>query len=193
LFAATNDFSWWEMQAQIFLSKILFVTLGLAIATQESSKLASVPRSTVCDDSCQSFRKVLKARAQQFRTLRGAQTERNRWQAKVIIPALSAGVCEVAEEAALMQGMERWGTYYCQLPRAARESANREFNSVLPSLKASLPKEWHTELFENSDEKTQIFRAGPSSDELYLVLACHSDDRGYSLTFQASSIPIPID
>jgi hypothetical protein len=64
---------------------------------------------------------------------------------------------------------------------------------VLPSLKASLPKGWHTERFENSDEKTQIFRAGPSSHELYLVLACHSDDRGYSLMFQASSIPIPTD
>jgi hypothetical protein len=175
-----------------FFSKIIFAGSSLAILAQESPTLPN-KQDTSCDDSCKSFREVLDARARQFRTLRGAQIEENRWQAKVIIPALSAGVCEVAELAPPAQGMKRWGTYYCQLPPSARETANREFASVLPSLKASLPKEWHTEQFENDDEKTQIFRAGPSADELYVLLACVSDDHGNSLMFQASSMPIPTD
>jgi len=128
-----------------------------------------------------------------FRSIRGAQTAENRWQAKVIVPALSSGVCEVAELPAPVQGMEHWGTYFCQLPRATRDSAIQQFQPALASLQSALPKEWHTELFENDDEKTPIFRAGPSSNELYLVLGYISDDRGYSLTFQASSMPIPTD
>jgi hypothetical protein len=181
------------MRAQIFVARSLVVALSLVIAAHQSPTLATKPRNTACDDSCQAFRKVLNARAQQFRAVRGAQLEQKRWQAKVIIPALRAGFSEVAEEPAPVHGMQRWGTYYCQLPRVARESANREFDAVLPSLKASLPKQWHTEQGENYDEKTQIFRAGPSADELYVVLACVSDNRGHALRFQATSMPIPTD
>ena len=173
-------------------SRILLMMVGLAIAFQESPKPAKKQHGAECDASCQAFREVLEARSQQFRPLRGAQIEQNRWQAKIVIPALSAGVCGVAEMPAPVPGMEPWGTYYCILPRAAREAANREFDSVLSPLKAALPKDWHTELLE-TDEKTRTFRAGPSSEELYVVLGLPSDNNGYMLMFQVSSIRIPTD
>jgi hypothetical protein len=133
------------------------------------------------------------ARPQLFRSLRGTQIGENRWQPKVVVPAFRSGFCTVAELPAPVQGMERWGAYFCQMPRAAHDSAIKEFQPVLVSLQAALPKEWHTELFEDKDEKTPIFRAGPSPDELYVFLSYISEDSGYSLTFQASSMPIPTD
>ena len=181
------------MRIRFFTLTVLLFSMGTPLVVPQSSRPRAEPRADSCDDSCRAFHTVLHARSQLFRSIRGAQIGENRWQAKVIVPALSSGVCEVAELSAPAQGMERWGTYFCQLPRAARDSAVKQFPPVLVSLQVALPKEWHTELFENDDEKTPIFRAGPSSDELYLVLAYISDDRGYSLTFQASSMSIPTD
>jgi|SRR5713226_1918176 len=171
------------MRIRIYLLNVLLFSMGTSLAVPQSSRPRAKSRAYSCDDSCLAFRAVLHARPQLFRSIRGAQFAENRWQAKVVVPALSSGVCEVAELPAPVQGMERWGTYFCQSPRAARDSAINQFQSVLVSLHAALPKEWHTELFENDDEKTPIFRAGPSSDELYVFLGYISDDRGYSLTF----------
>jgi hypothetical protein len=181
------------MRIRIFLLNVVLFSMGTSLAVPQSSRPHAKSRTHSCDGSCVAFRTVLDARPQLFRSIRGAQISENRWQAKLVVPALSSGVCVVAELPPPVQGTDRWGTYFCQLPRAARDSAIKQFQSVLVSLQAALPKEWHTELFENDDEKTPIFRAGPSSDELYLVLSCISDDRGYSLTFQASSMPIPTD
>jgi len=128
-----------------------------------------------------------------FRSIRGPQIAENRWQANIVVPALRDGVCEVAEMPAPVQGMDSFGTYFCQLPRSDHDSAVKRFQPVLVSLQAALSKAWYTEMLQNDDEKTPIFRAGPSSDELYVILGYISDDRGYSLTFQASSMPIPTD
>jgi hypothetical protein len=181
------------MRIRIILLNVFIFSMGTSLAVPQSSRPRTKPRAPSCDDSCLAFRTVLNARPQLFRSIRGAQIAENRWRAKVVVAALSSGVCEVAELPAPVEGMDHWGTYFCQLPRAAHDLAVKQFHSVLVSLQAALPKEWHTELFENDDEKTPIFRAGPSSDELYVFLGCISDDRGYSLTFQASSMPIPTD
>ena len=182
---------------RIFLLTVLSFAMSTPVVPQ-SSRPCAKSRVDGCDDSCRAFHTVLDARSQLFRSIRGAKIDENetgekRWQAKVIVAAFSRGVCEVAELPAPVQGMERYGGYSCQLPRAARDSAIKQFRPVLVSLQTALPKQWHTELFENDDEKTPIFRAGPSSDELYVFLGYVSDDRGYSLTFQASSMPIPTD
>jgi len=181
------------MGIRILMLNVLLFSMGTSLAVPQSSRPRAKPGTHSCDGSCLAFRTVLDARPQLFRSIRGAQIAENRWEAKLVVPALSSGVCEVAELAAPVQGMDRLGTYFCQLPRATRDTVIKQFQSVLVSLQAALPKEWHPELFENDDEKTPIFRAGPSSDELYLVLSCISDDRGYSLTFEASSMPIPTD
>lgn len=175
------------------MSIVLLFPMGTSLAVPQSSRPHAKSRTHSCDGSCVAFRTVLDARPRLFRSIRGAQIAENRWQTKLVVPSFRSGVCEVAELVAPVKGMDRWGTYFCQLPRAARDSAIKQFQSVLVSLQPALPKEWHKELFENDDETTPIFRAGPSSDELYLVLSCISDDRGYSLTFQASSMPIPTD
>lgn len=181
------------MRNRIFVLNVLLFSMGTSLAAPQSSRPRAKSRVSSCDDSCLAFRMVLDARPQLFRSVRGTEINENLWRAKVVVPAFGSGVCQVAELPAPAQGMERWGTYFCQMPRGARDSAIKQFQSVLASLQVALPKEWHTELFENDDEKTPIFRAGPSSDELYLVLSYISDDRGYSLTFQASSMPIPTD
>ena len=181
------------MQIWILLLNVFLFSMGTSPVALQPPKARTNSRASSCDDSCHAFRTILDARPLLFRPIRGAQIGENRWQAKVVVPALRSGVCEVAEMPAPVQGMDRWGTYFCQLPRAPRDSAIRQFQSVLVSLQAALPKEWHTELFQNDDEKTPIFRAGRSSDELYLVFGYISDARGYSLTFQASSMPIPTD
>ena len=172
---------------------VLLFSMATSLAVPQSPRPRAKSRTYSCDGSCLAFRTVLDARPQLFRSLRGTDINENLWRAKVVVPAFGSGVCQVAELPAPVEGMARWGTYFCQLPRTTRDSAIKQFRPVLVSLQAALPKEWHTELFEIDDEKTPIFRAVPSSDELYLVLSCISDDRGYSLTFQASSMPIPTD
>lgn len=171
--------------------KILLMFACFASGAQGSAKLPA--RRPKCDASCQAFRKVMASREDLFRPMRGEQMEEKRWKARLIVPSFETGVCAVAEMPAPVPGMQQWGTYYCKLPQTDHAGANREFESILPSLKAALPKGWHTELLENQDEGTPIFRAGPTTNVLYVLLGSTSDDRGYVLTFQASSMPIPTD